>query len=103
MYKRNARPNNNQLITYYLPVCYLLRIQQYPEHFDIRCTVVSENFCCKCFHGYFLNTSSKFKVPSYVNNMSILLKKSVNLWKIISSGRSEPLFNNDFTISNGQT
>ena len=27
---RNARPNNNQLITYYLPVCYLLRIQQYP-------------------------------------------------------------------------
>ena len=22
--------NNNQLITYYLPVCYLLRIQQYP-------------------------------------------------------------------------
>ena len=28
--QRNARPNNNQLITYYLPVCYLLRIQQYP-------------------------------------------------------------------------
>ena len=28
--KRNAIPNNNQLITYYLPVCYLLRIQQYP-------------------------------------------------------------------------
>ena len=28
--KRNARPNNNQLINYYLPVCYLLRIQQYP-------------------------------------------------------------------------
>ena len=27
---RNARPNNNQLITYYLPLCYLLRIQQYP-------------------------------------------------------------------------
>ena len=26
----NARPNNNKLITYYLPVCYLLRIQQYP-------------------------------------------------------------------------
>ena len=26
---RNARPNNNQLITHYLPVCYLLRIQQY--------------------------------------------------------------------------
>ena len=26
---RYARPNNNQLITYYLPVCYLLRIQQY--------------------------------------------------------------------------
>ena len=26
----NARPNNNQLITYYLLVCYLLRIQQYP-------------------------------------------------------------------------
>ena len=26
--KRNARPNNNQLITYYLPVCYLLRIPQ---------------------------------------------------------------------------
>ena len=22
MYKRNARPNNNQLINYYLPVCY---------------------------------------------------------------------------------
>ena len=29
-YQRNARPNNNQLITYYLPVCYILRIQQYP-------------------------------------------------------------------------
>ena len=28
--KMNARPNNNQLITYYLTVCYLLRIQQYP-------------------------------------------------------------------------
>ena len=28
--KRNARPNNNQLVTYYLPVCYLLRILQYP-------------------------------------------------------------------------
>ena len=27
--KRNARPNNNLLITYNLPVCYLLRIQQY--------------------------------------------------------------------------
>ena len=27
---RNARPNNNQLITYYLPVCDLLRIQQDP-------------------------------------------------------------------------
>ena len=26
----NSRPNNNQLITYYLPVCYFLRIQQYP-------------------------------------------------------------------------
>ena len=26
----NARPNNNQLKTYYLPVCYLLRILQYP-------------------------------------------------------------------------
>ena len=23
MYKRNARTNNNLLITYYLPVCYL--------------------------------------------------------------------------------
>ena len=30
MYKGNARPNNNQLITYYIPVCYLLGIQQYP-------------------------------------------------------------------------
>ena len=28
--KRNARPNNIHLITYYLPMCYLLRIQQYP-------------------------------------------------------------------------
>ena len=28
--KRNARPNNNQLIAYYLNVHYLLRIQQYP-------------------------------------------------------------------------
>ena len=28
--KRNARPNNIQLITYHLPLCYLLRIQQYP-------------------------------------------------------------------------
>ena len=28
MYKRNARPNNKKLINYYLPVCYLLRIQQ---------------------------------------------------------------------------
>ena len=27
---RNARSNNNQLITYYLLVPYLLRIQQYP-------------------------------------------------------------------------
>ena len=27
---RNARPTNNQLITYFLHVCYLLRIQQYP-------------------------------------------------------------------------
>ena len=27
---RNTRPNNNQLITYYLRVRYLLRIQQYP-------------------------------------------------------------------------
>ena len=27
---RNARPNNNQLITYYLHVRYLLRMQQYP-------------------------------------------------------------------------
>ena len=27
---RNARPNNNQLITYYLCMRYLLRIQQYP-------------------------------------------------------------------------
>ena len=27
---RNARPNNNQLITYYLHVRYQLRIQQYP-------------------------------------------------------------------------
>ena len=27
---RNARPNNNQLITYYQRVHYLLRIQQYP-------------------------------------------------------------------------
>ena len=27
---RNARPNNNQLITYYLRVRNLLRIQQYP-------------------------------------------------------------------------
>ena len=25
-----ARPNNNQSITHYLPVCYFLRIQQYP-------------------------------------------------------------------------
>ena len=30
MSKRNARPNNNQLLTYYLRVRYLLRIQQYP-------------------------------------------------------------------------
>ena len=28
--KRNARPNNNQLITCYLHVCYLLWIWQYP-------------------------------------------------------------------------
>ena len=28
--KRNARPKSNQLITYYLPVCYLLRMQHYP-------------------------------------------------------------------------
>ena len=28
--KRNARPNTYQLITINLPVCYLLRIQQYP-------------------------------------------------------------------------
>ena len=28
--KRNARPNNNQLKTYYQHVIYLLRIQQYP-------------------------------------------------------------------------
>ena len=27
---RNARPNNNQLITYYQRVSYLLRIQKYP-------------------------------------------------------------------------
>ena len=27
---RNARPNNNQLITYYLRVSYSLRIIQYP-------------------------------------------------------------------------
>ena len=27
---RNSRPNNNQLITYYQLVSYLLRIQQYP-------------------------------------------------------------------------
>ena len=27
---RNARHNNNQLITYYLHVCYLLGIQKYP-------------------------------------------------------------------------
>ena len=27
---RNARPNNNQLITHYQPVSYLLRILQYP-------------------------------------------------------------------------
>ena len=27
--KRNARPNNNQLITYYQRVSYLPRIQQY--------------------------------------------------------------------------
>ena len=27
---RNSRTNNNQLITYYLSVRYLLRIQQYP-------------------------------------------------------------------------
>ena len=26
----NARPNNNQLITYFIHVRYLLRIQQYP-------------------------------------------------------------------------
>ena len=25
MYKRNAKPNNNQLITNYLPMCYLLK------------------------------------------------------------------------------
>ena len=25
MYKRNARPNNNHFITYYLPVCYFLK------------------------------------------------------------------------------
>ena len=28
----NARPNNNQLILYYLPMCYLLRIQQHPAN-----------------------------------------------------------------------
>ena len=27
---RNAGPNNNKFLTHYLPVCYLLRIQQYP-------------------------------------------------------------------------
>ena len=30
LYKRNARPNNNQLITHYQRVRDLLRIQQYP-------------------------------------------------------------------------
>ena len=30
MFKRSARPNNNNSITYYLPVCYFLRILQYP-------------------------------------------------------------------------
>ena len=41
---RNARPNNNELITYYLHVCYLLRIQQYP--------VNTSNKICHHFEGW---------------------------------------------------
>ena len=54
MYERNARPNNNQLITYYLPVCYLLRIQQKP---------VNTTYNKKYKHGVVIKShceSSKF-------------------------------------------
>ena len=68
---RNARPNNNQLITYYLPVCYLLRKKQYPVNttYNIRsimylklCNSNSSEFhlafawiylFSKCSTGYF--------------------------------------------------
>ena len=51
---RNARPNNNQLITYYLRVRYLLGIQQYSVNTtyptyntwyeDPNCTLVSDKY-----------------------------------------------------------
>ena len=43
---RNARPNNNQLITNYLPVCYLLWIQQYSVNATYNTFVVTQAARC---------------------------------------------------------
>ena len=40
------RPKNNQLITYYLCVCNLLRIQQYPVNTTYNSDVKRACFCC---------------------------------------------------------
>ena len=53
--KRNARPNNNQLITYYLPVCYLPEIPQYPVNttYNIYCVLYM-------IHLHYCNTSQSW-------------------------------------------
>ena len=78
MYKRNAIPNNNQLITYHLPVCYLLKLQQYPV--NTTCNKPSEywtsQILCNCMAKHeslnifdfkcYLKTKQKKMVSNHV-------------------------------------
>ena len=48
---RNARPNNNQFITYYLLVRYLLRIQQHPVN-NTYSVSFFKNFWDKTFFSF---------------------------------------------------
>ena len=87
---RNARPNNNQLITYYLSVSYLLRIQQYPVNNTYNITkfqkmnVIYKLTIYKCSKIYWIWLRFiLFSVENVWKNLHGLLHKFrmiINVW-----------------------
>ena len=75
---RNVRPNNNQLIVYYLYVHYLLRIQQFPVNttYNISSTISSvKPVSIKKFQNYilFLQTNKMPILPCKTQEPNQLL------------------------------